>query len=260
MTMALKKGIQNLYLKEFYGLPSYLDAAFTWTNGKTYFFKGSEYWRFTGHTMDDDYPKDISTGFSGIPNNIDAAFVWSGNGKIYFFKGTEYYKFDPTQRPPVSSKYPKDLSMWEGLPYYIDDAFQYSNGYTYFFKNGKYWRFNDRTFKTDSADQPFPRQVGPWWFGCPEKGSHSASPEEEPTVPETRGNNPSDVSDDDAFNTDDYDDYDDENSVYPRVGNAARRDYSYDVRYGNQNAGNPSSPLMTLPWLVIPIVFKYICI
>ena len=37
-------------------------------------------------TLDSDSPKLISKGFVGIPNDIDAAFVWSGNGKIYFFK------------------------------------------------------------------------------------------------------------------------------------------------------------------------------
>jgi len=37
--------------------------------------------------MDKGYPKPISTGFAGIPDKIDAAFVWSGNGKTYFFKG-----------------------------------------------------------------------------------------------------------------------------------------------------------------------------
>lgn len=37
--------------------------------------------------MDPGYPKNISLGFAGIPDDIDAAFVWSGNGKTYFFKG-----------------------------------------------------------------------------------------------------------------------------------------------------------------------------
>ena len=44
------------------------------------------YWRFTNQDMDDGYPKEIEKGFEGIPNNVDAAFVWTGNEKIYFFK------------------------------------------------------------------------------------------------------------------------------------------------------------------------------
>lgn len=48
---------------------------------------GSKYWRYTGKAMDEGYPKEINEGFTGIPDNIDAALVWSGNGKIYFFKG-----------------------------------------------------------------------------------------------------------------------------------------------------------------------------
>lgn len=39
---------------------------------------------------------------------------------------------------------------------------------TYFFKNGRYYRFNDRRFTIDSADPDFPRDAGPWWFGCPD--------------------------------------------------------------------------------------------
>ena len=43
--------------------------------------------------MDKGYPKLISTGFAGIPDSIDAAFIWRGNGKTYFFKGEYFFKF-----------------------------------------------------------------------------------------------------------------------------------------------------------------------
>lgn len=127
-------------------MPGNVDAAFTYKNGKTYFFKGTQYWRYSGRQMDGDYPKEISDGFTGIPDNLDAALVWGGNGKIYFYKGSKFWRFDPLKRPPVKSTYPKLLSNWEGVPNNIDAALQYTNGYTYFFKGDKYYRFNDRTF------------------------------------------------------------------------------------------------------------------
>ena len=44
------------------GLPGNLDAAFTWTNGKTYFFKGGQYWRFSQiGKLDRGYPKVSQT-------------------------------------------------------------------------------------------------------------------------------------------------------------------------------------------------------
>lgn len=147
-------------------IPGNLDAAFTWTNGKTYIFKGKYYWRFSDTVQDPGYPKLISAGFEGIPNHIDAAFVWSGNGKVYFFKGEKYWKFDPDSTPPVRNTYPKPISNWEGLPDYIDDALMYGNGYTYFFKAGLYYRFDDELFKVDQGNPSFPRPAGYWWFGC----------------------------------------------------------------------------------------------
>lgn len=150
-----------------WNLPGNLDAAFTWTNGKTYVFKGKYYWRFENTNMDSGYPKLISKGFEGVPDNIDAAFVWSGNHKIYFFKGAKYWRFDPDSVPPVKTTYPKPISLWGGIPDYIDDALTYSNGYTYFFKNGLYYRFDDRLFQVDAEANPsFPRPAGYWWFGC----------------------------------------------------------------------------------------------
>ncbi|KAJ8920934.1 hypothetical protein NQ315_015727, partial [Exocentrus adspersus] len=148
------------------GLPGNIDAAFTYKNGKTYFFKGSKYWRYKGRKMDGTYPKDISEGFTGIPDDLDAALVWSGNGKIYFYKGSKFWRFDPSQRPPVKSTYPKPISNWEGVPDNLNAAFQWTNGYTYFFKGNAYYRFNDRAFAVDVTNPPFPRSTAYWWFGC----------------------------------------------------------------------------------------------
>jgi len=124
------------------------------------------YWRFSDGRKDSGYPRLIQKGFDGIPDFVDAAFVWSGNGKIYFFKGKHYWRFDPEKRPPVSEGYPRPISNWEGIPDYVDDAVQYDNGFTYFFKKGDYYRFNDRYFRVDDGDPPFPRPAGHWWFGC----------------------------------------------------------------------------------------------
>ncbi|XP_074113282.1 stromelysin-3-like isoform X1 [Cotesia typhae] len=158
-------GYPRLISSSWKGLPGKIDAAFTYKNGKTYFFKGSKYWRYVGKRIDGDYPKDISEGFTGIPDNIDAVTVWTGNGKIYFYKGTKFWRFDPAQRPPVKSTYPKLISNWEGVPNNMEATLTY-HGYTYFFKDNAYYRFNDRTFSVDVADPAFPRATAFWWFGC----------------------------------------------------------------------------------------------
>ncbi|KAJ8978894.1 hypothetical protein NQ317_008873, partial [Molorchus minor] len=157
-------GYPKLISEGWPGLPGNLDAAFTYKNGKTYFFKGSKYWR----KMDGVYPKEISEGFTGIPDDLDAALVWSGNGKIYFYKGSKFWRFDPSQRPPVKSTYPKPISNWEGVPDNLGAAFQWTNGYTYFYKDNAYYRFNDRAFAVDVTNPPFPRSTAYWWFGCKE--------------------------------------------------------------------------------------------
>lgn len=82
------------------------------------------------------------------------------------FVGSKFWRFDPTQRPPVKSTYPKPISNWEGVPDNLDAAFQYTNGYTYFYKDDGYYRFNDRQFAVDSANPAFPRSSASWWFGC----------------------------------------------------------------------------------------------
>merc|ERR1712107_225389 len=81
------------------------------------------------------YPKRIYSKFTGIPDNIDAAFVWSRNSKIYFFKGSKYWEFD--MEGNIASP-------------------------------EKNWKLNDKTF----GDSAHSRDTSSWWFGCSAK-SHS---------------------------------------------------------------------------------------
>lgn len=86
-----------------YGLPDdliRLDAVFVWGgNGKTYFFKGHQYWRYNevAKTIDPGYPRNISVGWGAIPSNIDAVMTWK-DAKTYFFYGYTFHKYDYYRR------------------------------------------------------------------------------------------------------------------------------------------------------------------
>ena len=123
---SVEEGYPRKISNDWRGLPSHLDAAFTWENaGATFFFKGNKYWKFLNKSPAPGYPKNMNEGiygFPGIPSDVDSAFIWGGNGKIYFTKDEMYWKFDPEKEPPVQkSQYPKPISKW-GLPQSIDGA------------------------------------------------------------------------------------------------------------------------------------------
>ena len=96
---------------EHYGLPanlSNMDAAFIWGgSGRTYFFKGDQYWRYDDRVnkVDLEYPRKISSTWKYVPNNIDAAMQWL-DGMTYIFKGTNSYKIDDWSIQ-VAAGYPK---------------------------------------------------------------------------------------------------------------------------------------------------------
>nr|KAF6296134.1 hypothetical protein mMyoMyo1_009229 [Myotis myotis] len=73
---AVRPGYPKL-IQDVWGIEGPIDAAFTRINcqGKTYLFKGSQYWRFEDGVLDPDYPRSISEGFTGVPDNVDAAFA-----------------------------------------------------------------------------------------------------------------------------------------------------------------------------------------
>ncbi|XP_003971087.1 vitronectin b [Takifugu rubripes] len=93
-------------IQDVWGIPGPIDAAFTRINchGKSYIFKGSQYWRFDGDVMDEDYPRNISVGFGDVPDGVDAAFAvpapsHRGKEKAYFFKEDRYYQYEFKHQP-----------------------------------------------------------------------------------------------------------------------------------------------------------------
>ncbi|KAF4523174.1 hypothetical protein B566_EDAN002432, partial [Ephemera danica] len=78
-------GYPKHIVKVFPGLPPNIDAAFSYSiTSKTYFLKGSQYWRYTNNALDEGFPRTISEGFAGVPDNVDSATEW--DKYIYFFK------------------------------------------------------------------------------------------------------------------------------------------------------------------------------
>ncbi|VFV28939.1 Hypothetical predicted protein [Lynx pardinus] len=79
-------------ITEVWGIPSPIDTVFTRCNceGKTFFFKDSQYWRFTNDIKDAGYPKQIVKGFGGLNGKIVAALSIAKYKErpesVYFFK------------------------------------------------------------------------------------------------------------------------------------------------------------------------------
>ncbi|XP_068599568.1 proteoglycan 4b [Brachionichthys hirsutus] len=75
-----------------WGVPSPIDTVFTRCNcqGKTYIFKGAQYWRFENDVLDAGYPRLIKTGFDGLQGQITAALSVTQyrmrKESVYFFK------------------------------------------------------------------------------------------------------------------------------------------------------------------------------
>ncbi|XP_073332283.1 proteoglycan 4b isoform X2 [Pagrus major] len=79
-------------ITQVWGVPSPIDTVFTRCNcqGKTYIFKGPQYWRFENDVLDTGYPKVIETGFDGLRGHITAALsvpqYQRRKEAVYFFK------------------------------------------------------------------------------------------------------------------------------------------------------------------------------
>jgi len=87
---------------------------------------GLNYWVFKDNNVEEGYPRPISD--FGLPvEGVDAAFVWLHNDKTYFFRDTRYWRYDDHLRR-MDPGYPKDATLWKGLPPNLDDAMRWSDG------------------------------------------------------------------------------------------------------------------------------------
>ena len=114
---------------------SSFQTIFRTSDGKTYVFRGDNYWRLTSEAVAEGYPRSVSSDWN-LPATIQAAFTWRDTGATYLFSGSEYWKYD--NMLPASG-YPKDISVgFPGIPADVDTAFVWSgNNKIYFFKGKK---------------------------------------------------------------------------------------------------------------------------
>ncbi|KAG8449698.1 hypothetical protein GDO86_016371 [Hymenochirus boettgeri] len=136
-----KKKAPQLISTKWKLLPPSIDAAIRMQNtaadqdGKIFFFKGSNYWKYDNDQMEPGYPKLISEGFPGVPDNVDAAFtqpaIIAKGGKvirderIFFIKGKTFIVYNPATGNSTTPQALED--DWVGVKLPINAALSLKN-------------------------------------------------------------------------------------------------------------------------------------
>lgn len=76
-----------------------------------------------------------------------------------------YWRYDDDLHT-VELDYPRDISIWSGIPYDIDAAFRYTDGKTYFFKDKYFWEFDDMRMSVVNEE---PTDIAEHWMRCPKE-------------------------------------------------------------------------------------------
>ncbi|XP_050994111.1 proteoglycan 4b isoform X15 [Labeo rohita] len=93
-----------------WGIPSPIDTVYTRCNclGKTYFFKGKNYWRFENGVMDPGFPKPITQGFGQIDHITAALSIPEYRSRkesvIFFRRGGRAQKYTYQVTPSCGRK------------------------------------------------------------------------------------------------------------------------------------------------------------
>ncbi|AWP17622.1 putative matrix metalloproteinase-25-like [Scophthalmus maximus] len=147
------------------------------------FFIGSQYWVFKDTNVMDGYPRPLSewgmkTKNGVLVDRVDAAFIWAHNGKTYLFSSGEFWRFDESRKgEQVNSKpdpgYPRDNSLWAGVPSDMDDIISWGEGDAYFFKDNLYWVLKNGGLNQDGVT---PKSIAVDWLRCAAPPLTSTSP------------------------------------------------------------------------------------
>lgn len=86
------------------------------------FFVGRYYYLFNSNRYHAGPIPLTDLGLSRKIERIDTIINWAVNGKAYIFTGSVYWRLD-SQEKHVEMDYPRDISVWQGIPTHLDAAF-----------------------------------------------------------------------------------------------------------------------------------------
>lgn len=140
-------------------LPPNVDAAITYRDQKTYFFKGNQYWKYDKRELEEHYPKEIAVGFPGVPLHMDAILL-SPTAGFHAFKGTQYWFYDTRKLKPVERHFPKPIRELMGFPARLDAALLLGER-RYIFSGLRYFEVDGETRVIGEGGD-----VRKDWFNC----------------------------------------------------------------------------------------------
>ncbi|XP_073345072.1 matrix metalloproteinase-17 [Pagrus major] len=153
------------------------------SDSRIIFFIGSQYWVFKDTVAMTGYPRPISEWNmkrrSGVMvDRVEAAFIWAHNGKTYLFSGGEFWRFDESRKGEQTNMqpepgYPRDNSLWAGVPNHMDDIISWGEGDAYFFKDNLYWVLKNGGLNQEVVT---PKSIAVDWLRCPALPATTSTP------------------------------------------------------------------------------------
>ena len=95
-------------------------------------YSAGSYWEFADNHLASGFPAAgrplVDLRLPPEVDHIDAAFVWGYNRRAYLVSGYAYWRMADDGRSVVTHDYPRDMTIWAGVPIPLSDAFSYTDG------------------------------------------------------------------------------------------------------------------------------------